>query len=96
MTVAVIRPVAIKIDDDIKERVKRLALARNRTPHWLMRDAILQYVDREEKRETFRSDAIAAWNAYPATGLHASMEEADLRLEKLETGEDVEPPACHV
>ncbi len=96
MTVAVIRPVAIKIDDDIKDRVKRLALARKRTPHWLIRDAILQYVDREEKREASRNDAIAAWNAYQATGSHVSMEEADRWLEKLETGGDVEPPACHV
>lgn len=76
MNAAVIRPVAIKIDGDINDRVKRLALARNRTPHWLMRDAILQYVEREEKREAFRKDAIAAWNAYQANGLHASMDEA--------------------
>ncbi|MHB8311142.1 MAG: CopG family ribbon-helix-helix protein [Metallibacterium sp.] len=54
MTEHAIRPVAIKIDIDIKERVKRLAIARQRTPHWLMREAISQYVVREEKREAFR------------------------------------------
>jgi predicted transcriptional regulator len=32
MTTAAVRPVAIKIDSDIKERVKRLADARQRTP----------------------------------------------------------------
>ena len=37
MTSAAVRPVAIKIDEDIKARVKRLADARQRTSHWLMR-----------------------------------------------------------
>lgn len=96
MNTAAIRPVAIKIDNDIKERVKRLAEARHRTPHWLMREAISQYLEREEKRESFRQDAIKAWNEYQTTGLHATFEEADAWLEKLEAGKGIEPPECHV
>jgi predicted transcriptional regulator len=96
MSTATIRPVAIKIDPETKERVKRLADARHRTPHWLMREAIRQYVEREEKREAFHQDAIRAWNGYQATGLHVTMEEADAWLAKLEAGQDVEPPECHV
>lgn len=90
-----IRPVAIKIEADIKERVKRLADARKRSPHWLMREAIHQYVDREEKREAFRQSAISAWNDYQASGVHATQAEADAWLAKLEAGKDVEPPKCH-
>ena len=95
MSTTGMRPVAIKIEPDIKERVKRLADARQRSPHWLMREAIHQYVDREEKREAYRQDGIAAWNEYQATGLHLNFEEADAWLGKLEAGEDVEPPECH-
>ncbi len=91
-----VRPVAIKIDDDIKARLKRLAEARQRTSHWLMREAITQYVDREEKRESFRQDALSAWEAYRTTGLHVTAEEADAWLAKLEQGNDVDPPECHV
>ena len=61
MTAAAIRPVAIKIDEEIRARVKRLADARHRTAHWLMREAITQYVEREEKREAFRQDTLKAW-----------------------------------
>ncbi len=96
MTMTAVRPVAIKIEADIKERVKRLAIARQRTPHWLMREAIRQYVEREEKRETFRQDAINAWNEYQATGLHVTMAEADAWLAKLGAGKDAKPPECHV
>ena len=96
MTTAAARPVAIKINEDIKARVKRLADARQRTPHWLMREAITQFVEREEKRETFRQDSLNAWEEYRLTGQHVTAEEADAWLGKLEQGHDVEPPACHV
>ena len=95
MTAAAVRPVAIKIDEDIKARVKRLAEARNRTAHWLMREAITQYVDREEKRESFRQDTLKAWEDYRATAMHVSAEEADAWLAKLQLGHDIEPPECH-
>ena len=95
MATAATRPVAIKIDADIKERVRRLAETRHRSPHWLMRQAVNQYVEREEKRDAFRQDAIAAWDAYQATGLHLTLEEGDVWLTKLEAGQDVEPPECH-
>lgn len=95
MTTAAVRPVTIKIDPETRERVKRLADARHRTPHWLMREAISQYVEREEKREALRQDAIKAWDEYQATGLHVTLEEADAWLEKLESGQEVEPPECH-
>ena len=96
MTATSIRPTTIKIDADTKERVMRLATSRQRTSHWLILDAIRQYVDREEKREAVRQDGIQAWNEYQATGLHVTQDEADAWLGKLEAGEDVEPPACHV
>lgn len=95
MAAGAIRPVAIKIDEDIKARLRRLADARQRTPHWLMREAISQYVDREERREAFREDALAAWKAYRETGLHLTANEADTWLADLEQGRDGEPPECH-
>ena len=95
MTAVATRPVAIKIDQDTRDRVKRLAEARHRTSHWLMREAISQYVEREEKREIFRQDGIKAWNEYQANGLHVTSDEADAWLGQLEAGHDVEPPECH-
>jgi len=95
MSAAAIRPVAIKIDENTKARLKRLADARQRTPHWLMREAIAQYVEREERRETFRQDAQQAWEAYRSTGLHLNAAEADAWLAELELGKDIDPPACH-
>lgn len=87
---------SLKLDPAIKERVQRLASARRRTPHWILREAVEQYVEREEKREQLRENARAAWAHYQATGLHITAEEADAWLAKLEAGEDTAPPPCHV
>lgn len=95
MVTTVVRPVAIKIDEGTKARIKRLAEARHRTSHWLMREAITQYIDREEKREAFRQDTLKAWEEFRTTGLHVTAEEADAWLAQLEQGNDIEPPACH-
>jgi len=89
-------PTSIKLDDELKQRIQHLAEARRRTSHWIMREAIAQYVEREEKREAFKQDAQRAWEDYQRTGLHLTLEEADAWLAKLEAGEDMELPKCHV
>ena len=86
---------SLKLDDVLKSRVQRLADRRRRSAHWIMREAIQQYVEREEKREALRQAALAAWEDYQTTGLHLSADEADAWLAKLEAGEDVPAPECH-
>ena len=51
-------------------------------------------MEREEKREQFRQDALPAWAHYQATGLHVAAEEADAWLAKLEAGKNAAPPKC--
>ena len=96
MATATLTPTAIKIDADTKARIKRLADVRSRSSHWLMREAIAQYVDREEKRETIRQDATKAWEAYQADGLHVTGQEADAWMAELEAGRDTAPPVPHL
>ena len=91
---SVMRPTSVKLDDATKERVNRLAVARDRTAHWMILEAIHQYVEREEKREALRCEALAAWAEYRETGLHVSAEAADEWLTALSSGEDREAPEC--
>jgi predicted transcriptional regulator len=87
---------SLKLDSELKARVLRLAEARRRSAHWIMHEAVEQYVNREEKHEQFRQEALTAWNDYQATGLHATAEEADAWLAKLGAGEVAEAPECHL
>ena len=93
---ATLSTTSLKLDSAMKERVHRLASARRRSPHWIKREAVEQYVDREEKREQLRQDALAAWAAYRTTGLHLTAAEADAWLAKLEAGKRAVIPKCHV
>ncbi len=86
---------SLKLDPQTKERVQKLAQAKRRSSHWVMREAIEEYVTREEARERVRQDILAAWEEYEATGLHVTGEEADAWLKRLMAGEDVEPPKPH-
>jgi predicted transcriptional regulator len=90
-----VRTTGPKLDPEIQARLQRLADARRRPADRLMRDAIEQYVDREEQREKFHRDALASWAEYQATGRHVSAEEADAWLARLEAGEDSDPPQPH-
>jgi predicted transcriptional regulator len=87
---------SLKLDPAIKERIQHLAEARRRTSHWIMREAIEEYVSREEKRQSFLQDAQTAWEDYQLNGLHLTDNEIGEWIAKLEAGEDAELPECHV
>jgi len=93
---AVTSTTSLKLDAEMKERVQKVATTQRRTAHWVMREAIEQYIEREEKREQYLRDGLAAWEDYQATGLHLTEEEVDTWLAKLAAGEDAELPECHV
>ena len=86
---------SLKLDPVVKERVRRLAESQRRTAHWIMREAIEQYVEREEKREQFWQDTLAASEDFHTTGLHLTDEEVDDWIKKLEAGENAPLPECH-
>lgn len=86
---------SIELEGDLEARVQSLAAARRRSAGWIMREAIAQYVEREERRDAFQQDALRAFDDLEQTGLHLTLEEADAWLARLEAGEDADPPPCH-
>ena len=90
------RPVAIKLDQDMLDRLTRLAGAKGRSTHWMLRQAVSQFVEREEARGAFRAAGLDAWQQYQFTGLHVTHEDADAWLARLQAGEDAAVPQGHV
>ncbi|MEI3853955.1 MULTISPECIES: CopG family ribbon-helix-helix protein [Ensifer] len=88
-------PTSLKLDDELKGRVQHLAEIRRRSSHWIMREAIAQYVEREEKREALRHDTLNAWEEYQATGLHATADEVEKWLSTWGTDDESAAPECH-
>lgn len=89
------KTVSVKLDGDTRTRIDCLAEARHRTPHWMMREAIMKYVEREEKREPFRQETINAWQEYQETGLHATADEVGTWLASWGAENELPAPVCH-
>ena len=70
MPSATLRPISVKLDAEEHLRLKALAETRQRKPHSLMKEALRQYLDREEQRESFHQEAMDSWREYKETGLH--------------------------
>lgn len=64
--------VGVKLDEATRDRLKKLARARQRSSHWLMREAIERYLDVEERYERERAEDEARWQRYVDTGAHVS------------------------
>jgi predicted transcriptional regulator len=81
----------VKLDDEIRGRLKALAEARRRSTHWLMKEAIGQYLEREEAIERRNREADEAWEECRATGRSVSHDAMSAWLESW--GRNMKAPA---
>ena len=81
----------IKLDEETKERLKALGDLRDRSPHWLMRTAILEYLEREEIREREKKEDQERWERYQLTGEFVSHQSV---MDWLDGIAEERSPAC--
>ncbi len=86
---------SVKLDETLKTRVQQLANVKRRSAHWILREAIRDYVEREEARESFKQEALANWKAFQETGLHLTSREAQDWLDTWGTENEQAIPRCH-
>lgn len=86
---------SIKLNDELKGRIQHLADLRHRSAHWIMLEAIRDYIKREEAKESFKQEALNSWASYQETGLHLSGQEVRDWLNTWGTDEETEMPPCH-
>jgi predicted transcriptional regulator len=86
---------SIKLDDSMKDRIQALATERQRTPHWIMKEAIRQYVETEEAKASFEKEALQSWQHYQETGLHLKGDEVQDWLKTWGTEAETDAPECH-
>ncbi len=86
--------VTIKLDDADRDRIATLASAKRRTPHYLMKEAILEYVKKEEARQHFIKAAEASFEHYKETGLHITLDEFSTWADDVQNHPTAPVPAC--
>ena len=61
MTTHSIHPTGVKLEMAIKSRLKKLGKLKHRTMHWLMKEAISQYIENEEQIEKLKQETLKRW-----------------------------------
>lgn len=87
--------VTIKLDSSERDRIASLASIMKRTPHYLMKEAILEYVKREEARQNFIRAADASFEHFKETGLHITLDEFSTWVDEVQNNPDAPITACH-
>ena len=90
-----LKPIGVKISPELKNRLHKISTAKNRSTHWIMKEAIQQYVEREESAEIFKRETIEAWEEYQRDGLHITRNEMTSWLNTWGTPNETECPPCH-
>ena len=85
---------SVKLKSQDRARLKHLAEARKRTPHWLAKEAISQFLEREEAVERFRQESLDALKEFRRTGESVPNEEVMDWLDSWETEDETEAPTC--
>lgn len=87
--------VTVKLDESHRNRLKSLALAKKRTSHYLMKEAIELYLESEEAEQQAIQEAAASLEHYERTGLHITFDEVKQWAKNLKTNRNAQLPACH-
>ncbi len=70
------KAVSVKLSTEEHDRIAALAAKRDRSAHYLMREAVTSYLEREEFNLSFAEEADAAWRDYKETGEFISLDRA--------------------
>ena len=75
--------IGVTLDEKTRKRLKKLGETKQRSLHWLMKEAIARYLETEERYELESGEDFARWQRHVDTGAALSHEEAKARLEAL-------------
>ncbi len=87
--------VTVKLDTVDRTRISVLAQLKKRTPHYLMKEAILEYIQREEARQNFIQAAQTSFEQYKETGSHITLDEFSAWVDAVQKKPDSDMPPCH-
>ncbi|MFC3875535.1 CopG family ribbon-helix-helix protein [Neisseria musculi] len=87
-------PVAVKLTPETKERLRIVAEQQDRSIHWLMKEAVNQFLDREESKAALRAAADESWRHYQETGAGMALEKANDWMDQIISGKKAKPLEC--
>jgi predicted transcriptional regulator len=70
------KAVSVKLSPEEHARIAAVAGKRDRSAHYVMREAVLDFLEREEQRIGLAEEAEASWRDYKESGEFISLDRA--------------------
>ncbi|SJM92875.1 conserved hypothetical protein [Crenothrix polyspora] len=88
-------PLSVKLDSKEKDLLMQMAKEKQRSVHFLMCQAVREYIEREQAHKHFFEEGRKAIEHYNQTGLHVTHDEIKSWAESLGTPKELPHPVCH-
>jgi predicted transcriptional regulator len=88
--------VTVKLSAQHRARLAAVASYKNRTTHYIMKDAIEKYLLAEEAEQAMLAIVDESTAHFDATGLHIGLDEFKTWADAVKVDRTVRLPACHV
>lgn len=85
----------VKLEDSERERVKSIAIAKQRTPHYIMREAIRNYLNEEEAEQRFIAVAKESLEEFKKDEKHITLDEFSGWVRAKKSNPKALMPLCH-
>ncbi len=77
------KTVALRLDDDIQTRLRSLGKIRDRSPHYLMREAVERYVSNEEAKEEEKRILQERWETYQLSNVSYTQDQVEAQISEM-------------
>jgi predicted transcriptional regulator len=84
--------IGVKLEKSVAQRLKALGQRTERSPHWLLKKAVAEYLSREEEREREAQEDEERWDEYVLGGRYITQERMMQLLDQLKRGKKVTWP----
>jgi len=88
-------PLSIKLEAEEKLLLAEIAEEKSRSVHYVLREAVREYIVKEKTRLDFLHEARAALEHREQTGLQVTQDEMLAWAESLDTIGELPVPSCH-
>jgi len=85
----------VKLESSDRDRLASIASFKQRSPHFIMKEAIQRYLDAEEIEQHQISLADASIEQYEKTGLHVTLSEMRDWMRDKKLNPNTPRPLCH-
>jgi predicted transcriptional regulator len=86
---------SVQLETQEKADLEMIARGKDRSVHYLMREAVREYIQEEKAKIAFYERGLSAIADYDATGLHTTFEEMKTWAKDRKQNTSLPVPPCH-